>query len=99
MPNVVFVITQFLSTWLPSEQYPELPLSEKFLSMYTSFYYTSREDTLILLDESYVSRLLATCVSVGSLTAVTIKRISTRCQGDDALAPVVKAPFYDSLYC
>ena len=54
---------------------------------------------LILLDESHVSRLLATCVSVGSLTAVTIQRISTRCQGDDALAPVVKVPFHDSLYC
>ena len=32
-------------------------------------YYTSREDTPILLDESHVSTLLATCVSVGSLTA------------------------------
>ena len=32
-------------------------------------YYTSRENTLIPLDESHVSRLLATCVSVGSLTA------------------------------
>ena len=62
-------------------------------------YYTLREDTLILLDESHVSRLLVTCVSVGSLTAVTIQRISTRCQGDDALAPVVKMPFHDSLYC
>ena len=63
------------------------------------YYYTSRENTLILLDESHVSRLLATCVSVGSLTAVTIQRISTRCQGDDALAPVAKVPFHDSLYC
>ena len=33
------------------------------------FYYTSRENTLIPLDESHVSRLLATCVSVGSVTA------------------------------
>ena len=32
-------------------------------------YYTSRENTLIPLDESHVSRLLATCVSVGSVTA------------------------------
>ena len=62
-------------------------------------YYTSREDTLILLDESHVSKLLATCASAGSLTAVTIRRISTRCQGDDVLAPVVKVPFHDSLYC
>ena len=45
------------------------------------YYYTSREDALILLDESHVSKLLATCVSVGSLTAVTIQRIRTRCQG------------------
>ena len=64
-----------------------------------AYYYTSRENTLILLDESHVSRLLATCVSVGSLTAVTIQRISTRCQADDALAPVAKVPFHDSLYC
>ena len=63
------------------------------------FYYTSRENTLILLDESHVSKLLATCVSIGSLTAVTIRRISARCQGDDVLAPVVKVPFHDSLYC
>ena len=63
------------------------------------YYYTSREDTLILLDESHVSKLLATCVSVGSLTAVTIQCISTCCQGDDVLAPVVKVPFHDSLYC
>ena len=62
-------------------------------------YYTSREDTLIPLDESHVSKLLATCASAGSLTAVTIRRISTRCQGDDVLAPVVKVPFHDSLYC
>ena len=34
-----------------------------------SYYYTSRENTLIPLDESHVSRLLATCVSVGSVTA------------------------------
>ena len=32
-------------------------------------YYTSRENTLIPLDESHVSRLLATCVSVGLVTA------------------------------
>ena len=32
-------------------------------------YYTSRENTLIPLDESHVSRLLATYVSVGSVTA------------------------------
>ena len=62
-------------------------------------YYTSRENTLIPLDESHVSKLLATCVSVGSLTVLTIRRISTRCQGDDVLAPVVKVPFHDSLYC
>ena len=62
-------------------------------------YYTSRENTLIPFDESHVSKLLATCVSVGSLTAVTIRRISTRCQGNDVLAPVVKVPFHDSLYC
>ena len=62
------------------------------------FYYTSREDTLILLDESHVSKLLATCVSVCSLTPVTIQRISTRCQGDDVLALVDKVPFHDSLY-
>ena len=62
-------------------------------------YYTSREDTLIPLDECHVSKLLATCASAGSLTAVTIRRISTRCQGDDVLAPVVKVPFHDSLYC
>ena len=37
-----------------------------------TLYYTSREDTLILLDESHVSKMLATCFSVGSLTAVTI---------------------------
>ena len=36
-------------------------------------YYTSREDTLILLDESHVSKMLATCFSVGSSTAVTIR--------------------------
>ena len=46
-----------------------------------------------------MSKLLATCVSIGSLTAVTIRRISTRCQGDDVLAPIVKVPFHDSLYC
>ena len=63
------------------------------------YYYTSREDTRIPLDESYLSKLLATCVFVGSLTAVTIRRIGTRCQGDDVLAPVVKVPFHDSLYC
>ena len=62
-------------------------------------YYTSGEDTLIPLDESHVSKLLATCASVGSLRAVTIRRISTHCQGDDVLAPVVKVPFHDSLYC
>ena len=62
-------------------------------------YYTSREDTLIPLDESHVSKLLATCASAGSLTAVTIRRISNRCQGDNVLAPVVKVPFHDSLYC
>ena len=33
------------------------------------YYYTSRENTLIPLDESHVSRLLATCVSVDSVTA------------------------------
>ena len=44
-------------------------------------YYTSREDTFMLLDESHVSKLLATFVSVRSLTAVTIRRTSTRCQG------------------
>ena len=53
-------------------------------------YYTSRGDTPILLDESHVSKLLATCVSVGSLTAVTIQRIITRCQGDDVLAMYVQ---------
>ena len=62
-------------------------------------YYTSRENTLIPLDESHVSKLLATCVSKGSLKAVTIRRISTRYQGDDVLAPVVNVPFHDSLYC
>ena len=62
-------------------------------------YYTSRENTLIPLDESHVSKLLATCFSIGSLTAVTIQRISTRCQGDDVLAPAVNVPFHDSLYC
>ena len=64
-----------------------------------SFYYTSREDTLILLDERHVSRLLATRVSVGCLTAVTIQHLSTCCQVDDVLAPVVMVLFYDSLYC
>ena len=44
----------------------------KILPAPLCIYYTSRENTLILLDESHVSRLLATCVSVGSLTAVTI---------------------------
>ena len=67
------------------------------LCMYV--YYTSREDTLIPLDENHVSKLLATCASAGSLTAVTIRRISNRCKGDDVLAPVVKVPFHDSLYC
>ena len=32
------------------------------------FYYTSHEDTLILLDESHVSKMLATYVSVGSFS-------------------------------
>ena len=44
------------------------------------FYYTSLENTLILLDESHVSRLLATCVSVGSVTGVATQGV----------APVVK---------
>ena len=39
------------------------------LPIVTMYYYTSRENTLIPLDESHVSRLLATCVSVGSVTA------------------------------
>ena len=47
--------------------------------MYIYIHFTSHEDTLILLDENHVSKLLATCVSVGSLTAVTIERISTQC--------------------
>ena len=51
--------------------------------------YTSRENTLILLDESHVSKLLATSVSVGSLTAVTIRRIGTRCQGAVKCKPTV----------
>ena len=67
--------------------------------MYINTYYTSRENTLILLDESHVSKLFATCVSVGSLTAATIQRISTRCSRADVLAPVVKEPFIDFLYC
>ena len=46
------------------------------------YYYTSREDTLILLDKSHMSKVLATCVSEGSLTAVTIRRNDTRCQGN-----------------
>ena len=68
-------------------------------SSITAYYYTSRENNLIPLDESHVSKLLATCFSIGSLTAVTIRRISTRCQGDDVLAPAVNVPFHDSLYC
>ena len=39
------------------------------MCVYIYIYYTSRENTLIPLDESHVSRLLATCVSVGSVTA------------------------------
>ena len=47
-----------------------------------------------------MSKLLTTCVSVGSLTAVTIQRISTHClEGADVLAPVVKKTYHDSLYC
>ena len=53
------------------------------------YYYTSREDTLILLDESHVSKMLATCVSVGSLTAVNIWRNDTRCQGTVNCKPTV----------
>ena len=51
--------------------------------------YTSREDTLILSDESHVSKMLATYVSVGSLTAVTIRRNDTRCQGTVNCKPTV----------
>ena len=54
-----------------------------------SSYYTSREDTLILLDETHVSRLLATFVFVNSLTAVNIQHISNRCQGDDVFAYII----------
>ena len=52
-------------------------------------YYTSRENTLILLGESNVSKLLATCAFIGSLTAVTIRRIGTRCQGAVDCKPTV----------
>ena len=52
-------------------------------------YYTSREDTFILFDESHVSKMLATCVSVGSLTAVTIRLNDTRCQGTVNCKPTV----------
>ena len=57
--------------------------------IYIYIYYTSREDTLILLDESHVSKMLATCVSVGSLTAVTIRRNDTRFQGTLNCKPTV----------
>ena len=53
------------------------------------FYYTSHENSLILLDESHVSKLLATFVSVGSLTAVTIRRIGTHFQGAVNCKPTV----------
>ena len=53
------------------------------------YYYTSREDTRILLDESHVIKLLATRVSVGSLTAVTIHRNGTHCQGAMNCKPTV----------
>ena len=52
-------------------------------------YYTSREDTLILLDGSHVSKMLASCFSVGSLTAVTRRRNDTRCQGTVNCKPTV----------
>ena len=52
-------------------------------------YYTSREDTLILLDESHVSKMQATCVSVASLTAVTIRRNDILCQGTVNCKPTI----------
>ena len=81
-------------SWLLYCYFPHAP-SHASPRGYISFYNTSREDTLILLDESHVSKMLATYVSVGSLTAVTI----------DVMTPVVKEPwivnlpFHDSLYC
>ena len=43
--------------------------------------------------------LLATCATVGSLTAVTIQRFSTRCQGDDVLGlfGILKQIWYPSM--
>ena len=56
------------SPWMTcNQQYKHITLNP-FINF---FYYTSREDTLILLDESHVSKMLATCFFVGSLTAVT----------------------------
>ena len=53
------------------------------------YHYISCEDTHILLDESHVSKMLATCVSVGFLTAVTIRRNDTHCQGTVNCKPAV----------
>ena len=50
-------------------QYQKIILRKEDSHPNISIYYTSHENTLIPLDESHVSRLLATCVSVGSVTA------------------------------
>ena len=58
---------RYLTCWAMSDKYPTLTFVCETLAKLV--YYTSRENTLIPLDESHVSRLLATCVSVGSVTA------------------------------
>ena len=72
----------------------DLPGISSHMRIWLSLFYflchsPSRMMPIMLLDESHVSKLLATFVSVCSLTAPTIRRTSTRCQGAVNCKPTV----------